>query len=72
MERDVQPDSDLPKIGEPARRALAAVGIYRLEQVAGMTEAELLRLHGVGPKAIRILREALVARGLAFAAGARE
>jgi len=29
--------------------------------------AELLKLHGVGPKAIRILRETLAAKGLAFA-----
>jgi hypothetical protein len=32
-----------------------------------VTEAELLQLHGVGPKTIRTLRPALAARGLAFA-----
>lgn len=62
-----QPESDLPRaIGAPARRALAAAGIYRLEQLTEMSEAELLRLHGVGPKAVSALREALAARGLAF------
>ena len=60
-------DSDLPRIAAPARRALAAVGVYRLDQVADMAEADLLALHGMGPKAIRILREALAARGLSFA-----
>jgi hypothetical protein len=32
-----------------------------------VTEAELLALHGMGPNAVRVLREALRARGLAFA-----
>lgn len=55
--------SDLPRIGAPATRALAAIGITRLDQVAGRSEAELLALHGVGPRAIRILREALDQHG---------
>lgn len=59
---------DLPRgIGAPARRALAAAGYTRLAQLTSVGEAELLRLHGVGPRAIRLLREALAARGLAFA-----
>ncbi len=57
----------LPRIGAPATRALRAVGITTLEQVAGMAEAELAALHGVGPIAIDRLREALAARGLSFA-----
>ena len=62
-----QPESDLPRaIGAPARRALAGAGITRLEQLTGWTETELLRLHGMGPKAVSALREALAARGLAF------
>lgn len=59
--------SDLPKIGAPATRALAEAGYTRLEQLAGVSEAELMKLHGMGPKAIRILREALHNRGLSFA-----
>jgi len=60
--------SGLPRaIGAPARRALADAGIYRLEQLAGWTEADLLKLHGVGHKAMQVLREALAARGLSFA-----
>lgn len=54
---------DLPKIGRPASRALLALGVTTLEQVAAMPEAELLALHGVGPRAIRILREALEQQG---------
>jgi hypothetical protein len=51
---------DLPKaIGRPATRALASAGITTLAQVAALSEAELLAMHGVGPKAVRLLREAL-------------
>ncbi len=51
---------DLPKaIGRPATQALTSAGITTLAQVAGLTEAELLAMHGVGPRAVRILREAL-------------
>ena len=56
----------LPAIGKPATRALYGAGYTRLEQLAYVTEAELLKLHGTGPKAIRILREALAERGMAF------
>ncbi|MFF3443209.1 helix-hairpin-helix domain-containing protein [Streptosporangium sp. NPDC002721] len=59
---------DIPaNIGRPARGALAEAGYTTLAQVASLTERELLRLHGVGPKAVRLLREALAERGLAFA-----
>jgi uncharacterized damage-inducible protein DinB len=61
------PTSDFPKIGAPARRALNAAGYQHLEQLTQVSEKELLRLHGMGPKAIRILREALAAQGAAFA-----
>src|SRR5262245_3296842 len=58
--------SDLPKIGAPATRALASIGITRLAQVAERSEAELLALHGFGPRALRILREALSDQGLSL------
>ena len=51
----------------PARRALAEVGITQLRQLTRFSEKELLKLHGVGPKAIRLLREALATQGLDFA-----
>jgi hypothetical protein len=55
-------------IGAPARRALEAAGYNRLEQLAGVREAELMKLHGMGPKAMSVLRDALAARGLSMAA----
>ncbi|SDK19341.1 hypothetical protein [Streptomyces indicus] len=61
------PVGDLPSaIGKPATRALLGAGIESLEQVAGHSEAELLELHGMGPKAVRILQEAMTERGLTF------
>jgi hypothetical protein len=56
----------LPAIGRPAASALGLAGITSLDDVAEHTEAELLELHGVGPKAVRILREALAASGRGF------
>ena len=35
---------DLPKIGAPATRALASIGVTRLDQLVDHTEAELLAL----------------------------
>jgi hypothetical protein len=58
--------SDLPAIGRPATDALALRGITTLDRVAEHTEEDLLSLHGVGPKAIRILGEALAADGRGF------
>jgi hypothetical protein len=67
-EPHVSPDSDFPRaIGQPARRALAHAGYTRLEQLPKVSAADLLKLHGVGPKAIRVLRQALAAKGLSFA-----
>jgi hypothetical protein len=50
--------SNLPKISAPATRALNNIGITTLSEVAKKTEKELLELHGFGPKAIGILKEA--------------
>ena len=58
---------DLPPIGRPANSALLLAGITTLAQVATLSRTDLLAIHGVGPKAVGILGEALAGRGLAFA-----
>lgn len=64
---DVRPVGDLPDaIGKTAARALYNVGIDSLAKVSQHSEKQLSALHGVGPKAIRILAEALSAKGLSF------
>lgn len=55
----------LPRIGAPATRALAAIGVTTLDDVAGRSADELLALHGFGPRAFRLLSEALADAGLA-------
>jgi predicted flap endonuclease-1-like 5' DNA nuclease len=55
-----------PSIGRTARRALALDGYTTYAQLTRVTAADLLRIHGVGPKAIRILEDELRARGQAF------
>lgn len=58
---------DLPKIGRLANSALLAQNITSLIEVATFGKKRLLALHGVGPKAIRILTEALDERGIDWA-----
>jgi hypothetical protein len=61
------PDPGLPRnIGAPATRALAAAGYTQLSQLANVPAVELGKLHGVGPKALRLLQEALKQRGLSL------
>jgi hypothetical protein len=61
--------TDLPKLAAPARRALAAAGYRRLEDLTKATESDVTRLHGMGPNAMAALREALRERGLSFRDG---
>ena len=61
----MSPD-ELPKIGAPATRALAGIGVTEIRQLADHTAAELLALHGFGPRALRILQEALDEHGLSL------
>jgi large subunit ribosomal protein L21 len=60
-------EGGLPEgIGKPATRALEEAGLDTLEKVADKTEAEVLELKGVGPKAVEALKEALAGEGLSL------
>ena len=50
----------------PALRALAHAGIGSMAQLLRHSEAELRVLHGMGPKAVRILKSALAQQGRRF------
>lgn len=64
---DIRPVGDLPhELGKTAPRELHHAGINSLADIAKHTRKELLAIHGVGPKAIRILEPALAAKGLSF------
>nr|WP_088960944.1 DNA-binding protein [Micromonospora purpureochromogenes] len=56
-----------PAVSAPARRALIGAGWTRLDHLTAVTERELRALHGMGPKAIGVLRAALRDRGLSLA-----
>lgn len=53
-------------LAKPALRALAEAGYVQIGQLDGVSEADLRKLHGVGPNAIAELRRALSARGFAL------
>lgn len=49
----------LPNIGKTAENALKTIHITTLEQLTLIDEHSLLKLHGMGPKAVKIIKEAL-------------
>jgi hypothetical protein len=57
---------ELPRIGAPATRALHGAGYRKLSQLAGVSEAELAKLHGVGPRALALIGAALEEHGLSL------
>jgi len=56
----------LAGLSAPARRALQNNGIKTIEDLSKLTEAEVLKLHGIGKTAIPILQKALKEKGLGF------
>jgi len=69
----MKPDSTHPNaaafpagLSGPALRALAHAGIRSMAQLAQRSEQEVATLHGMGPKGIRVLKQALAAEGRHF------
>jgi len=57
----------LPKgISVPARRALAHEGLETLEQIAELGEERVAGLHGMGPKTMAQLQDAMEDAGISF------
>jgi hypothetical protein len=56
----------LPHLSAPAQRALAAAGITCLEDLSQWREADVARLHGIGPNALKVLKEALDTKKLPY------
>lgn len=50
----------LERISEPARRAIEQLHCSNLEDLLKYSDKELLKLHGLGPKTIRMLNDFLV------------
>ncbi len=55
-----------PGVAKPAVRALAAAGYTTLDQLTKARERDLATLHGMGPKALAILKAALEEKGKSF------
>ena len=60
----------LSLLSAPARRALEHAGITTLTKLSQHSEREILKLHGMGPKSLPTLRQALREAGLTFAGSA--
>jgi hypothetical protein len=57
-----QPPNEVREIGAPARRALTSAGLTTWDAVDATPDGDLLALHGVGPRALRLLREGSAGR----------
>lgn len=56
----------LSKLSAPARNALVFEGIDTLVKLSNYTEKEILKLHGIGPASLPIMRTFLEEDGLSF------
>jgi hypothetical protein len=54
-------------VARPAQRALESIGVMRLDQATRFSERDLAALHGMGPKALEIIKAALKAQGKSLA-----
>jgi hypothetical protein len=66
--QDSQPQNDFPKLSAPAQRALAAAGVQQLKDLTKFSETEVKKWHGIGPNAMKSLRQAMDEKGLSFKA----
>lgn len=56
----------IASLSAPARRALENNGIHSIKQLSELSEADLLKFHGMGKASLPVLRAALGAEGLSF------
>lgn len=56
----------IPSLSAPAKRALEGAGITSLKKLAAWREADVMKLHGMGPASAPRMRDALKQAGLRF------
>lgn len=56
----------LSKLSSPARNALVHKEIDTLQKLSTYTEKEILKIHGIGPASLPIMRTSLEEDGLSF------
>jgi hypothetical protein len=60
----------MPKgLAKPAQRALAGAGLRDLQELSKWTEGQVMALHGMGPRAMEMLKAAMKEKGVTFASG---
>jgi DNA-directed RNA polymerase alpha subunit len=59
-------DGFFSTLAAPARRALERAGITTLDELSQQSEADILKLHGIGPSTIPKLRQVLASKGFNF------
>jgi len=66
-EQERKPNSGfLSKLSSPARNALIHEGITTLQQLSDFSEKEILKIHGIGPASLPMMRSLLEETGLSF------
>jgi hypothetical protein len=53
-------------LSRPAQRALAHAGIHNLSGLPAWREADIAKLHGIGPNALAKLKEMMAGQQLSF------
>lgn len=65
--KENKPESGfLSKLSSPARNTLVHEGINTLQELSKFTEKDILKLHGIGPASLPIMRASLEEEGLSF------
>lgn len=54
------------KLSAPALRALTHAGIYAIADFSGWAEAEIKKLHGIGPSAIKAIKKNMAENKIRF------
>jgi len=54
------------RVMSPAKRALLAAGLHTLAEVSEWRREDLAALHGVGPRALVLIDEAMASAGLSY------
>ncbi|TMW71298.1 RNA polymerase alpha subunit C-terminal domain-containing protein [Alteribacter natronophilus] len=66
-DKEKKPESGfLSKLSKPAKGALIHEGVDTLEKLSKYTEKEILKIHGIGPASLPVMRSLLAEEGLSF------
>lgn len=63
---DKKKNGFIPGLAAPALRALAGAGIKTISELKKIRETDLSALHGMGPSALKKIKEAMKAAGVSF------